>query len=209
MTYLVNTGNDDRIHQKGLNVIVIGAGASGLMCAAEAGKRGRSVLVIDLSERAGSKIRISGGGNCNFTNRTIGSENYISRNPHFATSALSRFTPADLICILERHRIGYHEKDSGRLFCNGSAREIVDMLISECERVSVKFLFNTTITEVSRNTGFSVSTNQGTFCSGSLVIATGGLSYPNIGASNFGYEIARQFGIKVTRLSPALTPLQV
>jgi predicted Rossmann fold flavoprotein len=209
MTRFLRTDHDCRIHQKDWDVIVTGAGASGLMCAAVAGKRGRSVLVLDHSDRPGSKIRVSGGGCCNFTNRAMGSEHFISRNPHFATSALSRFTPAVFISLLEEHGIGYQEKEAGKLFCCESSREIVDMLISECRRASVKFLLNTKIAGVSKERGFSVSTNQGTFRSESLVVATGGLSYPNIGASNFGYVIARQFGVKVTKLSPALTPLRL
>lgn len=190
------------------DVIIIGAGASGLMCALEAGKRGRSILVLDHSERVSNKIFISGGGRCNFSNTIMGREKYISRNPHFVTSALSRFAPSDFLALLDNHGIGYHEREEGRLFCNGSSREIVDMLCSECDKAAVRFQLNCNISGIRKTTGFQVSTCKGIFNSESLVIATGGLSYPNLGASNFGYSVARRFGLKVTRLSPALTPLR-
>ncbi len=190
------------------DVVIIGAGASGLMCAIEAGKRGRSVLVLDHSEKAASKILVSGGGRCNFSNRIMGRENYISQNPHFATSALSRFTPSDFLSILESHGIRYEEREEGRLFCNESSREIVGMLLAECDRAAVRFQLNCKISEIIKPDGFRIATDKGIYDSASLVIATGGLSYPNLGASNFGYAVAKQFGLKVTRLIPALTPLR-
>lgn len=190
------------------DVIIIGAGASGLMCAIEAGKRGRAVLVLDHSGKPAGKVRVSGGGRCNFSNRIMGREKYISRNPHFVTSALARFTPTDFLDLVEMHGIGYHEREEGRLFCNESSVRIVDMLMSECSEASVRFQFDCNISETSKAEGFRVATNRGTFESESLVIATGGLSYPALGAGNFGYSIARQFGLKVTRLHPALTPLR-
>ncbi len=178
------------------------------MCAMEAGRRGRSVLVLDHSERAANKIRISGGGRCNFSNRNVGREHYISGNSHFVTSALSRFTPPDFLAMLESHGIAYHEREEGRLFCNESSQQIVDMLWTECEKAAVHFHLNREILEVRKTTGFQVATNKGVFDCESLVIATGGLSYPNLGASNLGYSIARQFDLKVTKLNPALTPLR-
>ena len=190
------------------DVIIIGAGASGLMCAIEAGKRGRSVLVLDHSEKAAGKIRVSGGGRCNFSNRIMGPENYISHNPHFVTSALSRFTPSDFLSIVESHGIRYHEREAGRLFCSESSREIVDMLRSECDRAAVRLQLNCRISGISKTDGFRIATDKSIFDSESLVIATGGLSYPNLGASNFGYSVAKQFGLKVTKLNPALTALR-
>ncbi len=190
------------------DVIIIGAGASGLMCAIEAGKRGRAVLVLDHSEKAANKVRVSGGGRCNFSNRIMGPENYISQNPHFVTSALSRFTPSDFLSIVESHGIGYHEREEGRLFCNEDSRAIIDMLGSECDRAAVRLQLNCKISGISKTDGFRIATDKGIFDSESLVIATGGLSYPNLGAGNFGYSVAKQFGLKVTRLYPALTPLR-
>ncbi len=178
------------------------------MCAIEAGKRRRSVLVLDHSEKAASKILVSGGGRCNFSNRIMGRENYISQNPHFATSALSRFTPSHFLSIVERHGIRYHEREEGRLFCNDNSREIAEMLGSECNRAAVRLQLNCKISEISKTDGFRIATDKGIFDCESLVIATGGLSYPNLGASNFGYTVAKQFGLKVTKLTPALTPLR-
>lgn len=190
------------------DVAIIGAGASGLMCAIEAGKRGRSVLVLDHCEKAASKILVSGGGRCNFSNRIMGRENYISQNPRFATSALSRFTPSHFLSIVESHGIRYHEREEGQLFCNEKSSEIADMLRSECDRAAVRLQLNCKISEISKTDGFRIATDKGIFDSESLVIATGGLSYPNLGASNFGYTVAKQFGLKVTKLNPALTPLR-
>ncbi len=199
-----------RVLQMKTDVVIIGAGASGLMCAIEAGKRGRSALVLDHSEKPANKVRISGGGRCNFSNSNMGREYYISRNPHFVTSALSRFTPSDFLSLLESHGIGYHEREEGKLFCNGNSGEIIDMLLSECGMAAVRFQLNCKISGISKNDGdgFRVATNKGVFDSESLVVATGGLSYPNLGAGNFGYSAAKQFGLKVTKLHPALTPLK-
>ena len=179
------------------------------MCAIEAGKRGRAVLVLDHAEKLCGKVAISGGGRCNFTNRNVSRENYISDNPHFAVSALARFTPGDFITLLESRGVRFREEDAGRLFCEAGSLDIVKVLRTECERVSVRFLTNCTVSEVAKGNGFSVSTNQGNFQCESLVIATGGLSMPNMGATNFGYAIAKRFGIKVTALGPALTPLRL
>lgn len=189
------------------DVIIIGAGASALMCAMEAGRRGRAVLVLEHTDRIGSKIRLAGGGRCNFTNRNISPDNYLSQNPHFVTSALSRFTPTDFISMVESHGIRYHEREAGQLFCDGRSRDIIDMLKGECDRVGVKVLLQCKITELRRGARFEVSTTRGRFLSESLVIATGGLSMPSIGATNFGYVAAKQFELKVTALRPALTPL--
>jgi predicted Rossmann fold flavoprotein len=190
------------------DVIIIGAGASGLMCAIEAGKRGRKVLVLEHADAICGKVAISGGGRCNFTNSNVRRENYISNNLHFAVSALARFVPSDFISLLEKHHIRFHEKEAGQLFCDGSSREIIDMLKAECEMASVEFLMGCTVSEVHKEKGFEVLTNQGSFHCESLVIATGGLSMPNMGATNFGYALAKQFGMRVTALRPALTSLK-
>ena len=177
-----------------------------MMCAIESGKRGRSVLVLDHADRIGKKIRISGGGCCNFTNISVSHENYISDNPHFCKSALSRFGPRDFTAMLEKHRINYEERDHGQLFCTGSSEEIIEMLEKECNSAGVNIILNCQINNVNKKESFIISTDNGTFESGSLVIATGGLSYPRIGASGIGYDIARQLGLKVTQLRPALVP---
>lgn len=190
------------------DVIIIGAGASGLMSALEAGRRGRSVLILDHTPKIGSKIRVSGGGRCNFTNRQVSRENYLSQNPHFVTSALARFRPEHFMAMLHEHGIPYHERSAGQLFCDESAQAVVDMLVAECQRVSVRFVMECRISEVRKNGLFVVDTSQGTFHGESLVVATGGLSYPQLGATPLGYSIARQFGMKVTPLHPALTPLK-
>lgn len=189
------------------DVIVIGGGAAGLMCAIEAGKRGRSVLVIEHNERLGKKILISGGGRCNFTNANATPENYLSANPHFHKSALARFTPADFIAMVERHGIAYHEKKLGQLFCDFSSREIVELLQRECEGAGVTIRLNCRVREVTKPERFEVETTLGTFSAQSLVVATGGLSFPKIGATDFGYRLARQFGLKVTATRPGLVPL--
>ena len=189
------------------DVIVIGGGAAGLMCAIEAGKRGRSVLVIEHNERLGKKILISGGGRCNFTNVNATPENYLSTNPHFHKSALARFTPADFIAMVERHGIAYHEKKLGQLFCDFSSREIVELLQRECEWAGVTIQLNCRVREVTKPERFEVETTLGTFSAQSLVVATGGLSFPKIGATDFGYRLARQFGLKVTATRPGLVPL--
>ncbi len=190
------------------DVIVLGAGASGLMCAREASRRKRSVLMLEHTPRIGSKIRVSGGGRCNFTNTTVGRNHYLSENPHFTTSALARFTPEDFLSLVEAHGISYEVREAGKVFCTGSAQHIVAMLTNECTSAGARLLLNCRILEVRKGEQFEISTNCGTFKAASLVVATGGLSAPNLGATNFGYTIARQFGIRVTPLRPALTPLR-
>ena len=189
------------------DVVVIGAGAAGLMCAAEAGKRGRSVLVLERSEKIGRKIRISGGGRCNFTNLSVHPDHYLSHNPHFCKSALARFTPRHFISLLDKHHIRYHEKEAGQLFCEKSSAAIIDMLEKECKGAGVEIWLNCRIAGIRRENAFLLSTSYGTAESDSLVVATGGLSYPDLGASDMGYRIARQFGLKVTSLEPGLVPL--
>ncbi len=188
------------------DVIIMGAGASGLMCAIEAGRRGRSVLVLDHAEKIGKKIRVSGGGRCNFTNIDIRSDYYISNNPHFCKSALARFTPNDFIAMLERHGIRYYEKEEGQLFCKESSGEIVTMIQRECSKAGVEIRLHCKIEDVERYDVFTLRTTQGYFESDSLVVATGGISYPQIGASDIGYRIAKQFGVRVTSVRPALVP---
>ena len=189
------------------DVLVLGAGAAGLMCAAEAGKRGRSVAVIERANRAGKKILISGGGRCNFTNIYCQPENFISANPHFAKSALARYTPSDFIALVEKHRIHYHEKTLGQLFCDRAASDITDMLESECETAGVKTFLNQRVLEVRHAAEFVVRADADAFQAPALVVATGGLSIPKIGATALGYDIARQFGLTVRKPRPALTPL--
>ena len=189
------------------DVIIIGAGAAGLMCAIEAGKRGRSVLILERNERIGKKIRISGGGRCNFTNLNADNASYLSQNPHFCKSALARFTTADFIALVEKHKIAYHEKTLGQLFCDRSAQQIINMLKRECDEVGVCIRAGCEVKEVSRAETFTVSTNLGAHTSRSLVMATGGLSVPQLGATNFAFAIAWQFGLKVTKLRPGLVPL--
>ncbi|MDB6122811.1 MAG: aminoacetone oxidase family FAD-binding enzyme [Pedosphaera sp.] len=189
------------------DVIIIGGGAAGLMCAIEAGKRGRRTLVLEHSERLGKKILISGGGRCNFTNVNAGPENYLSSNPHFCKSALARYTAADFIALVEKHGIPYHEKKLGQLFCDFSSKQIVELLQAECDAAHVEIKFNCRVEQVTKNVAFQVSTNQGPFESDSLVIATGGLSFPKIGATDFGYRVAKQFGIQLAATRPGLVPL--
>lgn len=189
------------------DVIVIGAGAAGLFCAAIAAKRGRSVLVIEHADRVGKKILISGGGRCNFTNIYASHENYLCANPNYHKSALARYTPADFVTLVEKHRIRYHEKKLGQLFCDDSAREIVEMLLRECHESGVKIRVNCQVREISRADSFVVTTNQGVFTASSVVIACGGLSIPKMGATDFGYRIARQFGLRIIEPRPALVPL--
>lgn len=177
-----------------------------MMCAIESGKKGRSVLVLDHADKIGKKIRISGGGRCNFTNINIHPTNYISNNPHFCKSALSRFTPRDFIVLLEKHGIPYEEREEGQLFCVNDSGEIVKMLERESNDAGVNIILNCRILDVKKEDLFIISTDNGIFQSDSLVIATGGLSYPRIGASGIGYNIAKQFGIKVTGIKPALVP---
>ena len=201
----------ERIPQKDMrmqrDVIVIGAGAAGLFCALQAGRRGRSVLVLERMASAGKKIAVSGGGRCNFTNLHAGPEHFICRNPHFVKAALARFTPLDFVSLLDRHGIAYHEKADGQLFCNGNAGAITRMLQSECAAVKAGFLFNCNIDRIRKDGRFLIESNCGSFESDSLVIATGGLSYPQIGATDFGYRIAEQFGLRLEPTRPALVPL--
>ncbi|SFN66589.1 hypothetical protein SAMN05216386_1556 [Nitrosospira briensis] len=193
------------------DVIVIGAGAAGMMCAIEAGKRGRSVLLLDHASKLAEKIRISGGGRCNFTNRHSRPEHFLSHNPHFCRSALARFTPQDFIALVEKHGIRYHEKKPGQLFCDESSQQIIELLRHECEAAGVTWQMPCRVNNVSRaNAGggrFMLETDRGTLSAETLVIATGGLSIPQIGASSFGYRIAEQFKLSVTPVRPALVPL--
>lgn len=190
-----------------LDTIIIGGGAAGLMCAMEAGKRGRKVLVIEHNDHIGKKILISGGGRCNFTNLNVSSENFISENPHFCKSALVRYSQNDFIRLVEKHNIAYHEKKLGQLFCNGSAKQIVEMLLKECTAVCVEIVLNCEVKNISKAISFSVETNLGVFESETVVIASGGLSIPKVGASNFGYSIAQQFDLNIIEPKPALVPL--
>jgi predicted Rossmann fold flavoprotein len=189
------------------DAIIIGAGAAGLMCAIEAGKRGRRVVVLDHADRIGKKILISGGGRCNFTNLHCRPENFLSANPHFAKSALARYTPADFIALVDRYRIPYHEKTLGQLFCDRSAQDVLSMLEEESRRAHVRILPKQCITEVTRPDAFVVRTGDNQFHAPALVVASGGLSIPKIGASSFGYDLARQFGLKIVGTRPALVPL--
>jgi predicted Rossmann fold flavoprotein len=189
------------------DALILGGGAAGLMCAIEAGKRGRRVAVLEHADKLGKKILISGGGRCNFTNIHCRPENFLSANPHFAKSALARYTPADFIALVEKHRIRYHEKTLGQLFCDGSAREIVGMLEEECRAANVTIFLNAKIREVSRGDEFGVTTSNAEFRAPAIVVATGGLSIPKIGATSFGYDLARQFGLKTREPRPGLVPL--
>ena len=193
--------------RRDFDVIVLGGGAAGLMCAIEAGKRGRRVVVLERAEHIGKKILISGGGRCNFTNVHCRPDNFISSNPHFCKSALARYTPEDFIALVRKHRIAYHEKKLGQLFCDGSAREIVTMLEQECAAAGVEIITDVKITDVQRKDDFEVVAGDTMFHASGLVIATGGLSIPKIGATPFGYELARQFGLKIQPCRPALVPL--
>lgn len=197
----------ETVSPRRFDAMVLGAGAAGLFCAAEAGKRGRRVAVLELAERAGKKILISGGGRCNFTNIHCKPEHFISANPHFAKSALARFTPADFIALVEKYRILYHEKTLGQLFCDRSAQEITGLLESECRDAGVKIFLNARVSEVTKTTEFAVHTDAEEFRAPVLVVATGGLSIPKMGATPFGYDLARQFGLKIQPTRPALVPL--
>jgi len=189
-----------------IDVIIIGAGAAGLMCAIESGKRGRKVLVIEHAEKIGKKILISGGGRCNFTNLYAKPENFISENPHFCKSALARYTPQDFISLVDKYNIKYHEKKLGQLFCDGSAKEIVYLLQSECDNNGVGIKVNCNVTKISKDNTFQIITNQGELSCDSLVIATGGISIPKMGATDFGYKTAKQFGLNITNIKPGLVP---
>ncbi|WP_028885614.1 NAD(P)/FAD-dependent oxidoreductase [Teredinibacter turnerae] len=189
------------------DVIVIGAGAAGLMCAATAGARGRRVLVVDHANKAGKKILMSGGGRCNFTNIEIAASNYRSQNPHFCKSALSRYTQWDFIGLVGQHGVPYHEKELGQLFCDNKASDILSMLLAECDTSGVELRLNTTVCEVSKtDAGFTLLANNHKLSCESLVVATGGLSIPTMGATGFGYELAQQFGLTLTSRVPSLVP---
>lgn len=189
------------------DAIILGAGAAGLMCAIEAAKRGRRVLVLERSDRAGKKILISGGGRCNFTNLHTTADNFISSNQHFAKSALARYPPDAFIRLVEKHRIPYHEKTLGQLFCDRSATDILAMLEEECRAAKVEIRLNAAIREVRKLDTFILQSDDGTFTAPRLVVATGGLSIAKIGATSFGYDLARQFGLKIQPTRPALVPL--
>ncbi|MFH0800423.1 MAG: NAD(P)/FAD-dependent oxidoreductase [Pseudomonadota bacterium] len=189
------------------DVAIIGGGAAGLMCAIEAGKRGLSVLVLDHNERIGQKLLASGGGRCNFTNLNSSAERYVSENGHFAKSALARFSPHDFVAMLEKHRIPWREEENGQLFCARSSRDVVEMLEKECRGASVRIATGCRVRTVEKKGRFVIGCSHGTFEAGRLVIATGGLSYPSLGASGFGHRIAKKFGIAVTELKPGLVPL--
>ncbi len=198
------------------DVLVIGGGAAGLFCAITAGKRGRRVVVLEHADRIGKKIAISGGGRCNFTNLNTTAENFISDNPHFCKSALARYTPADFVALVEKHRIAYHEKKLGQLFCDGSSSEIIEMLLAEAAEAGVEIRCSSNVRSVSESvaagTGgsesrlFEIQTNADTIVSQSLVVATGGLSIPPLGATDFGYRLARQFGLEIVEPRAALVP---
>ena len=190
------------------DAIVLGAGAAGLMCAAVAGQRGRRVLLLDHADQVGKKILISGGGRCNFTNIHTAADRYISANPHFAKSALARYTPADFIALVERHGIAWHEKTLGQLFCDGSAKQIVAMLLEECAKGNVDVRCGQPVRDVSHTDGaFRVTFGDQCFTAANLVLATGGPSIPKMGATGFAYDLARRFGLKVVEPRPALVPL--
>ncbi len=190
------------------DVLILGAGAAGLMCAIEAGKRGRSVTVLESSNRAGQKILISGGGRCNFTNMESEAADYVSANPHFAKSALARYTPQNFIAMVERHRIAWHEKKLGQLFCDRSAQDVLTMLEEECVRVGVRVKLSAQVRQVLQDVQhagkFTAVTGEHEFSCNALVVATGGLSIPKMGATPFGYELAQQFGLKIVEPRPAL-----
>jgi len=193
--------------QQRFDAIVLGAGAAGLMCAAVAGQRGQRVLVIERAEAPGKKILISGGGRCNFTNLQTAPDRFLSDNPGFCISALSRYRPQDFIALVERHGIAYHEKKLGQLFCDGSARRIVEMLLAECRDGAVELRLGTEVREVARDGDmFRIETSDRTALAARLVVATGGLSIPKMGASGLGYEIARRFGLRIVEPRPALVP---
>jgi hypothetical protein len=196
--------------QHRFDVVILGAGAAGLMAAIEAGRRGRRVAVLERAERPGKKILISGGGRCNFTNLHTRPDNFLSANPHFAKSALARYTPADFIALVDRHGIAYHEKTLGQLFCDGTAQQIVDLLMAECAQAGVHVMTATAVSEVRRDDSsgeYTVVAENAQFTSPALIVATGGLSIPKMGATGFGYELARQFNVPIVPPRPALVPL--
>ncbi len=190
------------------DAVIVGAGAAGLHCAAMAGQRGLRVLLVDHAARLAEKIRISGGGRCNFTNREVGAANFLSANPHFCRSALARYTPQDFIALVERHGIGWHEKHKGQLFCDRSSEQIIDMLVAEADAGAVQRWQPCAVRAVRQaGAGFELDTDRGTVHAAQLVVATGGLSIPKIGASDLGYRVARQFGHAIVETRPALVPL--
>ena len=192
------------------DVIIIGAGAAGLMCAAIAGQAGRKVLLLDHAKKPGEKIRISGGGRCNFTNLYCSAENFVSQNSHFCKSALAEYQQHDFISLVEKYNIGWHEKTLGQLFCNGRSTQIIDMLLAECALGSVELLLDTKIGQVQQQGScFHINTSNGNFTANSLVMACGGLSIPKMGATGFGYKIARQFDLKIIDTAPALVPFSL
>ncbi len=194
--------------QRKSDVIVIGAGAAGMMCAIRAAQRGRSVIVLDHAKSPGEKIRISGGGRCNFTNIHAGPKSFLSANPHFCKSALARFTPSDFIAIVDRHRIAWHEKTLGQLFCDDSAKDIIRMLLDEMQAAGAALHLRTEIADVEKSgEGFRISTSEGAYECRSLVIASGGKSIPKMGATGFAYRIAEQFGLPMVETRPGLVPL--
>ncbi|MDB5814164.1 MAG: NAD(P)/FAD-dependent oxidoreductase [Rhodocyclales bacterium] len=205
----LNDGVGDEIGDaNGFDVVVVGAGAAGMMAAAVAGQRGRRVVLIDHAEKLAEKIRISGGGRCNFTNLQTGPANFLSENPHFCRSALSRYTPQDFLKLVEKHGIAWHEKHKGQLFCDDSAQRIIDMLVAECDTGGVSWRQPCKVSDLRRDGArWQLKTTAGTLQAESVVIATGGLSIPKIGASDFGHRIARQFDIPVVTPRPALVPL--
>src|SRR5713101_5245025 len=188
------------------DAVILGAGAAGLLCAIEAGKHARRVAVLERADRIGKKILISGGGRCNFTNLHCRPENFISANEHFAKSALARYAPADFIALVEKHRIPYHEKTLGQLFCDRAAEDITNMLEAECRAAGVQTFLNCRVQEVQRTTQFIVRTEAAEFHTSTLVVATGGLSIPKMGATAFGYDLARQFGLNIITPKPGLVP---
>lgn len=189
------------------DVVILGAGAAGLFCAAQAASGGKSVVVLEHNDRPGKKIRISGGGRCNFTNREVTHHNMISRNPEFARSALVRYTPADFVALIEQHGIRWHEKKLGQLFCDDSAQQIIDMLVAECRRGNVDIRYNEKVQSVDCSEHFTIQTDTGELKAHNVVVATGGLSIPTLGASNLGYQIAKRFDIQLVPTAPALVPL--
>ena len=191
------------------DIVIIGAGAAGLMCALSAGGRGRRVLLIDHADQAGKKILISGGGRCNFTNREPLPDCFLSANPHFVKSALKRYSQHDFIALVEKHRIPYHERNLGQLFCDGSAREILAMLLAECAAVHVDIWLDTKVTAIEKPDRFQLATDRRPVEADALVLASGGLSIPKMGATGFAHDIARKFGLKMTQTRPALVPLTV
>jgi len=194
------------VTRQSFDVVIIGAGAAGLMCALRAGQRGRKVLLLDHAEKVGKKILISGGGRCNFTNLEARPEAFLSNNPHFCKSALARYTQHDFIALVDKHRIAWHEKTLGQLFCDGSARQIVAMLLAECDAVGVDVRVAHRPTAIEKTDRFIVRTDKGEFEGAALVLASGGLSIPKMGATGFAYDTARRFGLKITQTRPALVP---